>query len=559
MKKWIKITSIVTAVIAVIVLAVAVSIAPLAKNYIEKHDRELLGRSIRMERLKFNIFTGRLRIGDLRIGGADDSTTFFRLDSFDMRMRLWPLLSNRVVVKKLSFAAPGIKVYQRGNSFSFDDILAHFAGDTILAAATPEKPSKPWEIGIYDISIRNGQVFYKDLLLDATWGMKDINLHIPGVYFSGEKTDVGAVLNFAEGGSLSTDVGYNIATSEFDIGIRLQDFALAGTLPYFRQALDVAAVDGRAFGRHTGCGAIPSTCCRCAPKVRPRWRVSPCATASSGRGGRGYAGHEARRGRHGVDAFSFRPNLCRRGLGAVRNDARRRQFLGADETHGQHGRNTGSRENIRKRCNGRRGTGSGNGSGRPRGRHTDAQDRRPGDSPGQRDGARPDAAPPVRIHRLADRHAQPRFRPVETQQAHVDARMQKTGSAKLRWEGALDNIDNQNITLWLSNLDLRDFGPYCEHFTAYPLTKGNLTFRSQNVIRDRYLDGTNHLDMFEPKVDRKRKDIKAEMNIPLKLGLYVLKDKKGHVKMDLPRSGAASTHRNSPTARSCSRRSATYC
>ena len=109
MKKWIKITSIVTAVIAVIVLAVAVSIAPLAKNYIEKHDRELLGRSIRMERLKFNIFTGRLRIGDLRIGGADDSTTFFRLDSFDMRMRLWPLLSNRVVVKKLSFAAPGIR------------------------------------------------------------------------------------------------------------------------------------------------------------------------------------------------------------------------------------------------------------------------------------------------------------------------------------------------------------------------------------------------------------------------------------------------------------------
>ena len=75
--------------------------------------------------------------------------------------------------------------------------------------------------------------------------MNDLNLHIPGVYFSGEKTDVGAVLNFAEGGSLSTDVGYNIESSEFDIGIRLQDFALAGTLPYFRQSLDVTAVDGR--------------------------------------------------------------------------------------------------------------------------------------------------------------------------------------------------------------------------------------------------------------------------------------------------------------------------
>ena len=116
--------------------------------------------------------------------------------------------------------------------------------------------------------------------------------------------------------------------------------------------------------------------------------------------------------------------------------------------------------------------------------------------------------------------------------------MQKTGSAKLRWEGTLDDMNNQNITLWLTNLDLRDCGPYCEHYTAYPLTKGNLTFRSQNVIRNRYLDGTNHLDMFEPKVDKKRREIKAEMNIPLKQGLYVLKDKKGHVKMNLPVKGS---------------------
>ena len=130
------------------------------------------------------------------------------------------------------------------------------------------------------------------------------------------------------------------------------------------------------------------------------------------------------------------------------------------------------------------------------------------------------------------------FDPSKRNSMTVDARMQKTGSAKLRWEGTLDDMNNQNITLWLTNLDLRDFGPYCEHYTAYPLTKGNLTFRSQNVIRDRYLDGTNHLDMFEPKVDKKRREIKAEMNIPLKLGLYVLKDKKGHVKMDLPVKGS---------------------
>lgn len=527
MKKWVKITLIVAAVIAVLIIAAAIAVSPVAKNYIEKHDRELLGRTIRMERLRINIFTGRLRLQDLRIGGADDSTTFFRLDSFDMRMQLWPLLSNRVHVKKITFTGPDVKVYQRGNSFSFDDILAHFAGDTTAVAAEPEKPSKPWEIGIYDISIRNGRVFYKDLALDATWGMNDINLHIPGVYFAGEKTDVGAVLNFAEGGSLSTDVGYNIETSEFDIGIRLQDFALAGTLPYFRQAMNVSAVDGRLWA-----------------DVRLRGSSEHLLSLRTD-GTASLAGFALRDDRQrpvmGVDTLGMR--LAEGDLGKMRFRFDRIYLSGLSAL-------------FEMTPDGNSFTALMKSAAAPESVPADTAAATPADTD--------TAAMPAPSLQIADleiangrvtmrdmtlhrpfeytvseiRMHSRDFDPSKRNKLTVDARMQKTGSAKLRWEGALDNMDNQNITLWLTNLDLRDFGPYCEFFTAYPLTKGNLTFRSQNVIRDRYLDGTNHLDMFEPKVDKKRKDIKPEMSIPLKLGLYVLKDKKGHVKMDLPVKGS---------------------
>ena len=517
MKKWIKITLIAAAVLAVLIVIAAIAVSPVAKNYIEKHDRELIGRSIRMERLRMNIFTGRLRIEGLRIGGSEDSTTFFRLDSFEMRMRLWPLLGNRVLVKKISFAGPDVKIYQRGNAFSFDDITARFAGDT-TAAATPEKPSKPWEIGIYDISIRNGRVFYKDLALDAEWGMNDINLHIPGVYFSGEKTDVGAVLNFAEGGSLSTDVGYNIESSEFDIGIRLQDFALAGTLPYFRQSLDVTAVDGRL-----------SADIRLRGNTEHLLSLTTEGTASLA----GFALRDRQqRPVAGVDTLGVK--LAEGDLGKMRFVFDRIYVSGLSALFEM----------------------------TPEGNNLAALMKSPAAEITASDAA--GSATPSPTLRIADleisngrvtvrdltmhrpfeytvseiRMRSRDFDPSKRNSMTVDARMQKTSSAKLRWEGTLEDMDNQNITLWLTNLDLRDFGPYCEHYTAYPLTKGNLTFRSQNVIRDRYLDGTNHLDMFEPKVDKKRREIKAEMNIPLKLGLYVLKDKKGHVKMDLPVRGS---------------------
>ncbi|MFR9129596.1 MAG: DUF748 domain-containing protein [Alistipes putredinis] len=78
----------------------------------------------------------------------------------------------------------------------------------------------------------------------------------------------------------------------------------------------------------------------------------------------------------------------------------------------------------------------------------------------------------------------------------LDAKLQRTGSGHIRWKGSLQNLDNHNLMVALSNINLKDFTPYCEHFTAYPLTGGNLTFRSQNIIADRFLNGTNHLDAY---------------------------------------------------------------
>lgn len=142
-----------------LIVIAAIAVSPVAKNYIEKHDRELIGRSIRMERLRMNIFTGRLRI---------EATPHRRKRRFDDVFPTGQLRDAHAAMaaagkpcarEKISFAGPDVKIYQRGNAFSFDDITVRFAGDTTAVAATPEKPSKPWEIGIYDISIRNGRVF----------------------------------------------------------------------------------------------------------------------------------------------------------------------------------------------------------------------------------------------------------------------------------------------------------------------------------------------------------------------------------------------------------------
>lgn len=63
--------------------------------------------------------------------------------------------------------------------------------------------------------------------------MENFGLQIPGVYFSGQNTDVGIALNFNDGGHLQTAIQYNMEAGNYLLDIDLTNFSIASypTLP----------------------------------------------------------------------------------------------------------------------------------------------------------------------------------------------------------------------------------------------------------------------------------------------------------------------------------------
>lgn len=59
-------------VLAVLIIALALTISPLAKNYIQKHSKELIGRKVVIKNLHLNIFTGRLEVDSLQMYEVND-------------------------------------------------------------------------------------------------------------------------------------------------------------------------------------------------------------------------------------------------------------------------------------------------------------------------------------------------------------------------------------------------------------------------------------------------------------------------------------------------------
>ena len=82
--KILKISTITVAVLVAVFIIIACIFPPIAKNYINKHSKELIGRQINIKGLYINIFTGYARITDFQLLEANDLDTFVSFDTLSV-------------------------------------------------------------------------------------------------------------------------------------------------------------------------------------------------------------------------------------------------------------------------------------------------------------------------------------------------------------------------------------------------------------------------------------------------------------------------------------------
>lgn len=512
-----------------IVLLVALLISPIAKNYIEKHSKELTGRVITMDKLRINIFAGSVRIENFVMRESNETASFISFDRFETAVRLWPMLNNKFIIKRILLSGADIKVYQKGDRFNFDSLIDHFASDstsTVEEADTTK--GKPWEIGLYNIEIANSKLLYKDMAINALWQMNDLDLKIPGVYFSNQSTDVGINLNFMDGGSLHTDLKYDIASNLYKVTLSLKNFSLEDLLPYLQQSMDVGkiagiisvdvnvsgnmdriaeldvdisgALSGHAIhmtdGENRKIVAVDTLYTRL-DSLNPAKELYKFGKIYVGGVSGGFEIYE-----NGENNFTY----------LMKEDTTRIEEEPAVDTIIEKPESNASFFVGEMLLEGASFTFSDHSLVKPFEYRIED----------------------IMLHTVD-------FNPEAKNSVVVSATLDKVGKANVKWNGQASDMANQNLTLTLRNVDLKTFTPYSLQYFGYPLSDGVLTFTSQNVVDKNMLNGINKLDAYKLNVGNKDKTVQSEYNLPLKLGLYVLKDKQEKINLDLPVKGNISS------------------
>ena len=528
MKKWLKITLIIVCSILLLLIVALSLVAPVAKSYVNSHGKELVGRRINVERLRVNALAGRVRIYDLTLFEEDDTTAFFAFDTLDVSVKLRKLLVDELFVRHITLAHPRVRVIQSGKRFNFSSIIDHFATDE-------EKPddttSSDWRLGFYNIRLSDGEIFYADSRLGSEWDLKNLNLKVPGVYFDGsENTDAGLALQLADGGMLRTDASLNMDNNNFAVNVELEKFAVSNVRAYLADFMNVGKVEGLLNADIDVKGNlsdimkmdIGGTVNLSGVDIRDggKERVLACNALD-------VAVNRINLDQNLFDVKSLTINGLSSQFDVYENGSNFSRLFGGNE-------NDNDNENEGEKA---------------------AQ------AGGEAEAAAPSKPMQLRVGTFKINDAEFTYNdytlpeafsfPLKKLNVSADnlttsgdnnarlfAQLPHGGTAMVRWHGNISDWKrNQNLVLNIKNLQLKDLSPYSVGYLAYPLTDGTFSFTSENSIRNSQLEGRNNLDLYNPMVGEKRKDVDAQVKIPLKAALYVLKDKDDKVQFDIPVAG----------------------
>ena len=531
MKKPLKITLItlgsIIALLLIILLFVSIFGGSIARNYVNKHAVELIGRKANIEHIGLNLFSGHVAVNELTVYEEDGIEPFAAFDTLDVSLKVRKLLGKEVCVRHITLTGLNVQVLQEGARFNFTSILEHFAKDSTETEEEKDTTPSSWVIDLHNIRLGSERIYYADLQRGSHWGIQELNLVVPDFRIGGsDDADADLTLALADGGTLTVDAQYNAESNDFKVDLGLDNFALNQVKPYVTDMANIDEIEGRLDVDARVMGNLS--------KIMDMTIVANVSIDEVDI----LDNHQhsvASLDHLGIDLNKLVLNQKIYDIHSVELKgltARYELFADSTNTFGRFLKSRDEERETRDESNADTVT--------DKSQETKMQ---------------------FRLERLAlsginftyADHTLPEdfIFPVTNirveandvslsgnNSARIFAQLPGGGVATINWSGNLDDWkSSQTLRLNIKDLHLTTLNPYMLAYLGQPFTDGIFSFTSYNTLHNSKLEGKNRIDIYKPTVGDRRKDVQSKMKLPVKAALYILKDKDDKVILDVPIAG----------------------
>ena len=528
MKKWLKILLIVLGVLVGIILLAGIFAGPIVRAYAEKHSEELCHRKATIKHVRINFLTGKVAVIGLDVKEENGKDRFLYFDKLKVRVSLPRLLGKTVRINKIQLNDLTGRVIQNGNRFNFSDIIDFYTKDK---KPKPKKKKGKWSVDIRNIHVKSADVLYQDLRMGSKFDTKDVNIKVPRLKLKHGLTRVNMTTAFRNGGDFALKGGYDIRKGDFEAHVKMHELPLNMAWPYLRKVLNVGSLSGKLRGDANVSGCVKhitdmvfSGTAGLSNFKAVNKDKSPLLSFSSfdmnlekgDLGKKDFKIDEVTLKDLIVnfDVFEDGTTLSRLRSGKVAKDSAKVSVEQVDTVDEKPALAT-TRYLVKKLSVSNGKILYADHSVSPQTQHFEV------------------SGVQIQADNLSNNNTSP---------IQIKAKLGTMGELVCKAKINPFDLKNAAANISIKNLNIKDFNPYSLYYLAYPVEDGLLEFSSDITIQNNWLESQNMLDIYKPAFGKKDKSIKpAAAKIPMKAAMYVITDRKGHAKMELPVTGDVSS------------------
>ncbi len=231
-------------VLASLILILLIFTPLIVRKVVVNNSKEWIGRSISLEKLKVNYFTGTVKLIDFNLYEEDDSTLFLGFDTLIIDTEPYRYISNEIVIEQLYLKGLKAYVVMYDSTFNFDDLLdmqmSEVSEEDTVSTAEPIK----FELSNFELS--EAYFTLQDAEIDKQMELNNIDFFVPYLSWDQEHTsEAGLKFDFKNGGFFQSNIDLDPKAGDFEAEIILDRLDITGYTDFVNKYVDVGTFSGR--------------------------------------------------------------------------------------------------------------------------------------------------------------------------------------------------------------------------------------------------------------------------------------------------------------------------
>lgn len=578
MKIFKKLLAVFCVLVFTLVLFIQFAVPKIAASYVEKHSAEWIGRQVKINDFHWNLLSFEIHLNGVTLFEKDNQTEFVGWDNFSLDISPLALLTGTGKLESLKLNGLRANVIQNGEHFNFSDILDFLnkQNQDSLSIAQKEKTnvidnqkpiadslktakdsiqnsqakfvnplkSLPIKVQLENIDIKNVSLSYKDIATKRELMVEKISVSIPEISSKNPDAKVLVHAEFPLGGKFDLTTNVNLDSGLFKVNTNLNEYNLENAFSIARSIVQIDSLKGNFSLKINADGSISdplSTIVSGTVKMKDvQLKESAGGAYELNYLGTGFTGVSIAQNKIPVDSlivngvnahfdlFNNTNNIAKLLKQEPKEESKDSTIQAIPK---ELAKNTEDSVSLKT-------TPDTTFAEKPK-----TKEKLPEitlktlDISNVKFTLNDYSIKKPMHYTVRDIQVSGKDISMKSLGIKVSMNFPQSGTLNLDFKGSPSDLTTMKINLLISQMALQPFSPYSIHFTGFPLKAGTLNVESHTNILKNELDSKNSVLIHKIDVEDKVKNIEPEFSIPMKVGLYLLKDRKDDIKIDLPVKG----------------------